>query len=105
MEQSIREGKERLCDIFYEKLLWRVKSYANGREKTEAWFVTWHLRIDWGFTTSKINYELNKLVNEGKLLKKTSVYWTKFSPKEVDGFYRKDDYFYLNQTHPQQLKK
>lgn len=87
-------GKERLCDTLYNKIIDRIRSYANGVDYTDAWVVTWHLRLEWGYSTSELNYHLNKLVKEGKMLKKSSCYCTEFRPISVDGFEYKDNKFY-----------
>lgn len=96
-----KEKAERLCDSLYDSIVARLKSHASGYEKVPAWVITWHLREDWGYKTSELNYHLNKLVKEGKMLKQVSKqkYWTKFSPVTLEGFYREGDYFYHNKTN------
>jgi len=86
--------KERLCDIFYNKIIAIIRANANGYPCTDAWFITWHLRLEWGYPTSTLNYHLNKFVEEGKMLKKTTIYCTAFRPIEVEGFYFEEDKFY-----------
>ncbi len=85
------ETKERLCDLLYDYLVRDIKDRAYSTGKADAWVVTWHLREDTGWETKKLNYELSKLVKEGKLVKKTCCYYTAFRPISLEGYELKID--------------
>ncbi len=60
-----------------------ITIYINNNEYNRA--ISWHIRLDledrFNYSTSKINYELNKLINDGYLNKETSKYCTTYTLK------------------------
>jgi hypothetical protein len=54
------------------------------KKRGEDWVVSWHLSIDCGIPTKKLNYHLGKLVNSGLLVKKTGKNYTVYAKKAED---------------------
>lgn len=61
-----------------------IIDYINNNKYKRA--ISWHIRLDlkekFNYNTSKINYELSKLVKDGFLNKSTSVYCTTYTLKD-----------------------
>lgn len=61
-----------------------VTKYIENDEYKRA--ISWHIRLDLedslGYSTAKINYELNKLCKKGLLVKKISVYCIEYKLPE-----------------------
>lgn len=90
----MEKNKENLSEKFYNYLVQFILDDVHNVSCGKGWVASWWIREDIGYNTQKINYYLDKLIKEGRVVKRVTRHCSMYRPTEIPGYKFEDDKFY-----------